>query len=243
MKGNEVGDSLVGESALVGSRKTAYGSAIDWRGASQDLFWFRGLAGLFRLGITMNEPKSNDSQAAKERSSRAKNRAATRDKDQQPRKKKKKQPTLPPIEEVAANDRDPSHPLAPLPAASPQMALAANMIANPGKQCCFKCHVIIIPRLRDYQLCNKCLKPFHTLCVDPPHKSGELWHCSPECCDETKQGDKEKVHPESCWRRQIVNDPSKAQAVIVRVEDSPLWSSMGHDINIGKIFFFHLIPR
>ena len=48
MKGNEVGDSLVGESALVGSRKTAYGSAIDWRGASQDLFWFRGLAGLFR---------------------------------------------------------------------------------------------------------------------------------------------------------------------------------------------------
>ena len=48
MKGSEVGDSLVGESALVGSRKTAYGSAIDWRGASQDLFWFRGLAGLFR---------------------------------------------------------------------------------------------------------------------------------------------------------------------------------------------------
>ena len=82
------------------------------------------------LGITMNEPKSNDSQAAKDRSSRVKNRAAIRDQDPQPRKKKKKQPTLPPIEEVAANDRDPSHPLAPLPAGSPQMALAANMIAK-----------------------------------------------------------------------------------------------------------------
>ena len=58
MKGNEVGDSLVGESALVGSRKTAYGSAIDWRGASQDLFWFRGLAGLFRQEMRMLRRKN-----------------------------------------------------------------------------------------------------------------------------------------------------------------------------------------
>ena len=48
MEDGKIGDSLVGVSTPAGSRKTTYGSAIDSRLASQDLFLFRGLAGLFR---------------------------------------------------------------------------------------------------------------------------------------------------------------------------------------------------